>query len=47
MCDHLSERLTLGFRMLDDEFGTSDTDEIPVDLEDVDEVDEAELPPQR
>ena len=38
--DHLDERLTLGFRMLNDEFGTRDGDEIPQDIEDVEGGDE-------
>jgi hypothetical protein len=40
MCDHLSERLALGFRLLADDFGTLDEDEIPVDIEDVEDEDD-------
>ncbi len=40
MCDHLSERLALGFRLLSDDFGTLDEDEIPVDIEDVEDEDD-------
>lgn len=32
------ERLTLGFRMLEDDYGTEDEDEIPQDLEDVSDI---------
>lgn len=32
---HYFERLTLGFRMLDDDYGTRDEDEIPIDIDDV------------
>lgn len=42
--DNYGKRLGFGFRMRDDEFGTDDGDEIPLDFSDDDE-DEPEEPP--